>query len=253
MRVRSAGPQESSPWFRSAFGELYPLLYPHRSDKAANYEIGRLVDFLGLRDSDRKVLDLACGNGRHMAALQESGLRVYGLDLSLALLEQATGRSGPGGRLVRGDMRYIPFREGFDLVVNLFTSFGYFSDDRENEKVLREMARVLEPGGRLVIDHINTAALQRTLVREDSRFGNGFHMLQRRRIEDRRVKKDITITWDNGEITTLCEDVRLYTDVEMRGLLMSSGFAEVRFFGSTRGEAFNDDSERMIVIAEKPY
>lgn len=100
-----------------------------------------------------RVLDVPCGFGRHARLLARRGIMVVGVDLSRAMLAEAR-RSGPEAGLcfVRADMRRLAYRGEFDAVLNLYTSFGYFSP-RENRDVLRRMARALKPGGRILIDH----------------------------------------------------------------------------------------------------
>jgi ubiquinone/menaquinone biosynthesis C-methylase UbiE len=243
-------PQErSSDWFKSAFGELYPVLYPHRDDESAAREVCNLIRQLQLARGGAQVLDLCCGNGRHAASLAEMGFDVYGLDLSPELLARAAARCALCGRLVRGDLRQLPFGARFDLVVNLFTSFGYFSADKDNTRALREMARVLRPGGQLVIDHINSASIARTLVPEDTRRAGDHRITQRRRIAKHRVRKEIRIEWDDGRTARIHEDVRLYTPEEMRQLLNTCGLTDVRFYGSFDGAALTPQAERMIVRA----
>jgi len=237
-------------WYHDAFGDLYPLLYAHRDDSAAAAEAGAFVRRLGLDGPGSRVLDLACGAGRHCEALSGLGARVYGLDLSAHLLRLAARRACIAGRLARGDMRGLPFRRAFDLVVSLFTSFGYFADDRMNERVLTEIARVLVPGGSLLLDHVNRPALERALVTEDERAGEGFRLRQRRSLSAARVRKEIEITWDDGRTRRLVEDVRLYMPDELRALLAARGFEEIRFYGSFDGRALDERAERMIVVAK---
>lgn len=107
---------------------------------------------------DARILDLPCGYGRHAALLARRGFRVVGVDLSPAMLAEARRRftEGPRLRFRRGDMRRIAFREEFDAVINLYTSFGYFTP-AQNVTALRRMARALRPGGRLLVDHRDPA------------------------------------------------------------------------------------------------
>ncbi len=251
-RLSSSGLEKPlmSDWYRTAFGELYPLLYPHRDDPSAAREVGRLIEVLGMTRSGARALDLGCGNGRHAEALSELGLAVSGLDLSPELLGAARQRPPLTGNLIRGDMRRLPFCPVFDLVLSLFTSFGYFADD-ENLRTLGEMSRVLKPGGRLVIDHINRPAVERNLVPSDTREAPGCRIHQKREIVGERVRKEIVIAWHDGRSTELSEDVRLYSPDQMRDLLSSTGLREVTLFGSFGGAELTVASDRMIAVATR--
>jgi len=243
--------QRSSEWFVTAFGELYPLLYAHRDDDAASRETLGLLAHLGLGGRDMRILDLCCGAGRHAAALAAWGGRVVGLDLSAALLGHAARRPGLTGRLVRGDMRRLPFGCAFDLVLNLFTSFGYFAGDAENEQALREMARVLAPGGTLVVDHLHRERAQRDLVVEDTRAEHGLVIRQRREIHGQRICKEITVRRQDGREERFVEDVRLYRPEEMAAMMAAARLGAVRLRGSLAGAPFGPEAPRMVVIAQK--
>jgi SAM-dependent methyltransferase len=249
--ARAAEPAggSSADWFRHAFGDLYPLLYPHRDDAAAAREVEQLAGWLGLRDRKLRVADLGCGAARHTTALRQLDVCAVGLDLSCELLARARERAD-GCPLVRGDLRHLPFRPVFDVALSLFTSFGYF-DDAGNEAALREMARVVIPGGRLLVDHIHVPALRRTLVPEDTRRGPGCRITQRREIRGSRVRKSIVVQWDAGERIQLCEDVRLYLPEELARWLERAGLGEVSFHGSYAGDALTDASPRMIAVARR--
>ena len=243
--------QDPTDWFVTAFGELYPLLYAHRDDQAAARELAGLAALLGRPLAGARALDLGCGVGRHAEALAAAGTRLTGIDLSAPLLARAARRSALAGRLVRGDMRSLPFGPVFDLVLNLFTSFGYFSGDEENEQVVREMARVLVTGGVLVIDHIHRERLLRDLVPEDVREEGGLVIRQCREIRGQRIRKEIAVCWPDGRERRFVEDVRLYRPEEMAALLAAAGLAAPRFYGSLAGAPFGPDAPRMVVIAAK--
>ncbi|MCK5405858.1 MAG: class I SAM-dependent methyltransferase, partial [Candidatus Krumholzibacteria bacterium] len=132
-------------WYEIAFDRIYPVLYRHRDDDEAEMVLDAFGDLIAGRDP---VLDLACGNGRYMVSADKRDLRTWGVDLSEFLLGEATNRNGLSGRLVCADMRRLPFGGGvFGVVLNMFTSFGYFVADMDNLLVLREVSRVLRTGG----------------------------------------------------------------------------------------------------------
>jgi SAM-dependent methyltransferase len=241
-----------SDWYKSAFGDLYPIIYAHRDDEAAAAEVAALIQWFDLEGSAALTLDLCCGDGRHGTQLSELGLSLIGIDLSPQLLERATMRPALRSRLVRGDMRQLPFGAAFDLVLNLFTSFGYFIDESENRQALFEMGRVLAPGGRLVIDHINRDWVEKTFVAEDQRREQDYVIRQRRTIEGDRVRKAITVTWQGGREIRMNEDVRMYRPEEIQGLLTASGLTQIQIAGDYHGAPLGEQSKRLIVTAVKP-
>ncbi|MHC4944296.1 MAG: class I SAM-dependent methyltransferase [Planctomycetota bacterium] len=238
-------------WFKTAFGRLYPILYAHRDDGTAAQEAESLARVLDLNGGKARILDVCCGSGRHAEALAGMGFEVVGSDLSPFLLDRALVRQPLSGRLARADIRNLPFHASFDVVVNLFTSFGYFLDDAENDRSFAEMVRVLAPGGRLVLDHINRSFLEKGLIKKDSSFVNGYKIRQRRRIEGNRIVKDIEVDLDDGEHVHLRESVRLYDPEEMEALFDKHGLLDVRFHGSFEGGAFTPESLRMIIVGTK--
>src|SRR5690349_8863088 len=179
-------------WFEQWFGEEYHALYPHRDAEDARRAVALVQRVAPWRPGDR-VLDLACGNGRHAAGVERAGARVIGLDLSAAMLHRARGRTP--ARLSRGDLRALPFRRArFALAVNLFTSFGYFRDDNEHGNVLGQVAEVLVPGGHLVLDYLNAEQVRKSLQpgSEEYRSGPPAVRIRRRYSENGRyVVKEI--------------------------------------------------------------
>lgn len=240
-------------WFRAAFDRLYPLIYRHRDAASARREIGDLLGVLrelGL-PADAAALDIACGAGRHLAAMREAGLAAVGVDLSAALLNKARHEAPLAGRLVRGDIRRLPFTAAFDLATNLFTSFGYFDTDEANAAAMRQMVGVLKPGGLIVVDHANRHRTEATLVPYDAQRVDELRVESRRAIEGDRVVKRMTISDATGRTERITESVRLYRPDEMAALLARAGAEVVRAMGSFDGRPFDAESERMIVVGRR--
>jgi len=238
------------PWYRRAFESLYPLLYQHRDDASAAREVAGLRSMLELGPPAR-VLDVACGGGRHMAAFAAAGFHAFGMDLSMTLLCDAVADRGLAGRLVSADMRAVPFGQRFDLTVNLFTSFGYFDDESENRAALRSMAATVRPGGWFVMDHMNRRRVERDGLGDDERRVEGLRVVSRRWIEGEHVVKRMTIVDGTGRTTEITERVRLYTPDQMRAMFDAAGLSVARTVGSFDGEPLADDSPRMITIGVK--
>ncbi|MSR07856.1 MAG: class I SAM-dependent methyltransferase [Gemmatimonadetes bacterium] len=236
-------------WFQRWFGEEYLRLYPHRNDEDARQAVDLLAAHVPL--AKRRVLDLACGPGRHSATLAGRGASVVGYDLSRVLLRRARDLRVPGTRFVRGDIRTLPFRSGaFDVTVNLFTSFGYFDDDAEHSQVLREAARTLAPGGFFVLDYFHAASVRRSLVpREEQQVGLERVVIERRISEDNRfVIKDLRLL---NEGRAFEERVRLFGPLDLERLLGDAGFRIHHAFGAYDGRALDDNAPRAIFIAQR--
>ena len=237
-----------SEWFERWFGEEYLDAYSHRDDDDAE-RLVRLLGERGIGVAGQRVLDLACGAGRHAAALRQRGADVVGMDLSMPLLRRACGRCCCG--LVRGDMRRLPFAErSFDAVLNLFTSFGYFSDDDEHATVVIEVGRVLRPGGRFVLDFLNAPAVRAGLVLRDERRRGERTIVQERRLspDGRFVVKSIRV---GGEERPFVERVRLLERAEIEGMLAAAGISAEAALGDYDGAAHDAASPRLILMGRR--
>jgi SAM-dependent methyltransferase len=235
-------------WFERWFGEEYIALYPHRNAAEAEHAVELIERTIGDAPVSR-VLDLACGAGRHSRVLARRWWTA-GLDLSEFLLHLAK-REGVDAALVRSDMRVLPFRESaFGLVVNLFTSFGYFEDDSSHMQVVREVARVTQKRGTFVLDFLNTAQIRRTLVPYDERNIGGKIVELRREIsdDDRFVIKRICIRGSGAEFT---ERVRLFETADLSGMMGAAGFDVVALYGNYDATPLTPDSPRVILFGRK--
>lgn len=244
---------DGGEWFRRAFDRLYPLIYRHRDHASAAAEVADLLAVLrplGLPDKPL-TLDIACGGGRHLAAMRQAGLQAFGIDLSETLLERAVSESDLVGCVARADVRQLPFADCFDLATNLFTSFGYFDTDEANLDALRQMVGVLRPGGWLVVDHANRARLETTLVPHDVQELDDLRVESRRTIERDRVMKWMTITMGDRPPERIIESVRVFTPDELAAMFEAAGASVVTTIGSFAGERFTAKSERMIVIGKR--
>lgn len=248
-----------SPWYVEAFRSDYRDVYAHRNLAAAREEVRWLAREV-LADVRGRVLDDCCGFGRHGVALAEHGLDVFGIDLSRDLLASAPELDGAAGtivgRLAQADMRALPFPDAtFEAVVNLFTSFGYLGEDGD-ARALSEMARVLRPGGTLVMDLMNPAVIRAGLRPESREERDGVVLEARRSLEDdgRRVVKRVDLTLATGERRSWREDVRMYEPDEIDGWLAARGLATVRRAGDFSGVAYDPETaSRQIVVARRDF
>ena len=251
-------------WYRKAFGDSYLKIYSHRNEEEA-VEALHLIESVYQpllaqpRTESLRILDLACGQGRYSRLLANLDHSVAGLDLSEELLASARSRLEKepvraGGNLwfVRADKRLIPFCGSFDLVINMFTSFGYFHEDEENRKVLLSVACALRPGGRFLIDYLNRDRVIENLVEQDVHTQGELTVTQSRRIspDGLRVEKNIRMEGPRGS-DSWSESVRLYSTREMEEMLTCSGLEVEKLIGSYRGEPFAHDSARLILTGSK--
>lgn len=250
------------PWYVHAFGPLYLTVYGHRDDAEARRNAPRIARLLALRPHAR-ILDLACGEGRYTRAFASMGHRVTGLDLSSDLLEEARQRSPglPGApTYLRADMREIPFFEQFDAVVSLFTSFGYFDERADDERVLEGIARALVPGGRLLLDLPNPEQVRSALVPANEEVREPWHLRYERRMDETTpagpyVRKRIVVTdRRTGHVAgDIQERVRLYGPDEIDRLLGLAGLEpEGARLGDVDGTLLSPTSPRFVRVARRP-
>ena len=249
----------ASDWYKTAFRFDYLRVYPHRNDEEARLQVDFLLERLD-NAPPCDVLDLGCGDGRHSLELARRGYRVTGLDLSEDLLDRARSRTVDEGldvTFIQSDMRDAPGVSAFDLVVNFFTSFGYFSEDRENARVLDAIARSLRSGGRFLMDYLNRAYVISTLVPEDRRNVEGMEVEQRRWITGDpseagghvRINKHVRIR-EGGVERNYDESVRMYTLEELDAMMDLAGLKVAQTFGDFDGRPVSDDAPRNILIGE---
>ena len=235
-------------WFES---EHYLNLYSHRDRGEALGFISFLRQELNLPPGAR-ILDLGCGPGRHSVTFASEGFDVTGFDLSNRLLTTARSEMVSEGvklSLVRGDIRSLPFKRGFDLVLSIFTSWGYFHDDEENFSALTGAFSLRKSGGHFVLDVLNPEYLKSHLVSSGTFERNGVVYDILREISGNRVVKSIRFE-SNNERQYFQESVRMYEPSEIISVLESAGATKISLFGDYSGSKFNEiSSQRLICIA----
>jgi SAM-dependent methyltransferase len=256
----ASGSGTSRPWFAEWFNHpFYLQVYSHRNQEEAAQCIRTILSFTGLslkEPASVSVLDIACGAGRHAIELAKQGYCVTGNDLSPFLLEEArkeSSRCDVNLHLTCRDMRNIDSISLFDLVVQLFTSFGYFDSDQDDLLVLQQVYNALKTGGWYVLDLINPGHLEKNIVTESERKAGDLFVHEKRVLEERKITKTITISSSDRETINFTESVRLYSKDEILRLLGKSGFSVAGIVGNYSGETFNpEESPRMMIFSRKP-
>ncbi len=230
-------------WYETAFHDEYLSLYFRRDDESAQAEAEFASKAMGLGESSL-LLDVACGAGRHARAFAGMGHRVVGVDLSAQLLARATGVTR-----VRGDMRALPFAGGFDAATCFFTSFGYFDHD-DNRRALESMVATLRPRGVFLLDFLNATEVMAKLRPQSTVERDGKTFDIRRRIENGRVLKEVTVR-ENGRERRYTESVRLYLHIDLVMLLKRAGLHVAAAYGDFDGSDYTTCSPRCILVASK--
>lgn len=251
-------PKRAQPieWWKSYFDAQYLLEYePLFSLERDRAEVARLLDILGLPSGSR-VLDVPCGQGRHAHLLAEAGFDVTGFDYSPQLLGKARARgTGPRLRYRRGDMRRLPaqWRGGFDAVLNLFTSFGFFTSPQDDRAVIREFARVLVPGGVLVWHGANRdGVMARFLGRDWWTTRNRTLIAQERTFDSLSGQLTVESVWRGRRGMGSREHrIRLYSPTHLAELCADAGLIVEQAFEGFSDKPLARTSGEMMLVARK--
>lgn len=239
-------------WFKTWFNSpYYHILYKNRDFQEAQNFIKLLVAELNLMKND-KVIDLACGKGRHSVFLNQLGFEVLGLDLSAQSIQHNQQFTNDKLQFKVHDMRApIIGVDQVNAVLNLFTSFGYFSDEKDDERVFRSVYNILKEEGCFVLDFLNERYVKNTLIPKENQTIDGITFHLTREIRDNHVVKDILFT-DGGEDFHFYEKVKLHTKESIEDLAKEIGFERVALFGGYKLEPFNlENSSRCISVFRK--
>jgi 2-polyprenyl-3-methyl-5-hydroxy-6-metoxy-1,4-benzoquinol methylase len=225
-------------------------------DERTLAQVEFVIEKLGLAEGAR-VLDLACGHGRIALELARRGYRVTGLDLSsrsLQLARAAAAEQGLAIDWVEADMRNLPSGREFDAVVSVFTAFGYFADERENQRVLNAVAAALVPGGAFLIDVINLLALAGGYRERWWGERDGVLQIDENEFDflEGRNRARWTFVHPDGSRTELVHSVRTYTPHELAVMLEAAGLAVEAAWGGWDGAELSFKSRRLIFLARKP-
>ncbi|MDB5272009.1 MAG: SAM-dependent methyltransferase [Chitinophagaceae bacterium] len=242
---------ENKEWFGEWFDTVYyHILYSHRDHQEAEVFLDNLTAFLQMKAGD-KVLDLPCGKGRHSSYLNKKGFEVEGADLSVNSIQEAQQIKQAGLTFRVHDMRDPYPKTYFDYVFNLFTSFGYFDTDSENEEAFATLVGALAPGGTLVIDFMNTHKIIRNLLATEVKQIQGITFTLKKYVRNGFITKEIAFE-DKGQQYLFKESVKELYPEDFGSYLSRFGLrcdAEFGDYTLSSYDAFMSD--RYIVVATK--
>lgn len=238
-------------WYESWFDSTYyHLLYQHRDETEAENFLSHLLNRIHLPIPSR-VLDLACGKGRHSRFLHQCGHEVTGVDLSPENIRFCRQFEQERLRFFEHDMRKVVAVNYYDAIFNLFTSFGYFSRQAENERVIRSAASALQQGGYFILDFFNATYIVSHLnpQQEEERTGVQFRITKQ--VADGKIIKQINIT-DGGTSSVFREEVRLIYPDEFLLWFARAGLTVLNTCGDYQLNPYQpDSSQRLIFITRK--
>ncbi|MDP9104338.1 MAG: class I SAM-dependent methyltransferase [Candidatus Eremiobacteraeota bacterium] len=246
-------------WWVNGFEGAYLALYDSVLTPASSEaQVATIMSTFDLRPPAR-VLDAACGQGRHAIAFARRGFTVVGVDFSSRLLQVADERAraaGHGVRFVQADMRELEFEEEFDLVVNLYTAFGFFEDESDHERAVRAFVRALRPGGRLVLETINRDGQLRILPPiGGSELPNGTVVLERHQFDPYlgRLLTERVLRCAGHEPQQHDTSLRLFAPEELVRLFKAACLRDVSLYDGFFPETHDYSQDAGLLGSLRPY
>jgi SAM-dependent methyltransferase len=240
---------------QDAFWELFgPVLFSQQRQLSALAEVDKIEKLLEIEEKAR-ILDLCCGNGRHSLELSQRGFDVIGIDRTAAYIEKARAEAekrGLDAEFLIGDMRAYSAAKSFDIVLNLFGSFGYFEDPEDDRRVVENAYASLRPGGRFLIETQGKEILARDFRERDWGEEGDLLILSEKKVTQNWGR--IETRWIVIRGTERIEhrvSVRSYSAVELSSLLAACGFPVVQVFGSLDGTEYDQAAQRLVVVGCK--
>jgi len=243
-------------WFTKAdfWSLFYEWMFPAESFEQATHQVDDIMKLSGVTTG--AVLDLCCGPGRHSVPLRKLGFDITGVDLQRFLLGKARDYATQENvtiEFIEEDMRIFKRSESFDLIISMFSSFGYFSNPKEDFRVLENAYYSLRNGGQLLLDlrgkEVHALGYAETLSYE---MPNGDLIFQRTRTNDDWTSSISTWVYVQGvHAHTYQITYNLYSAVELRELLKNAGFRNVQIYGDLKGIPYNHNAKRLVIVAEK--
>jgi SAM-dependent methyltransferase len=248
--------KELKSWYEDDgfWQKVSPILFGEKCWKSTVPQIDEVTRLLNLKPP-MTILDLCCGLGRHSLELARRGFEATGVDRTAIYLEKARAQAAADGlkiEFVQDDMRKFCRTDAFDVVLNFYTSFGYFENPAEDRRVIVNMEKSLKKGGRLVMEMMGKEILARIFRERDWREEEGVIWL-----EERKVSKDWTwidsrwIMLEGSKRNEFRVSHRLYSAAELAALLKDCGFRSVDIYGNLAGAPYDHTAERLVVVAHK--
>jgi len=240
----------NKPWYKEWFNSpYYHLLYRHRDNEEAKIFLNNLQKALHFLPTYH-ILDLACGRGRHSIYLNSLGFEVTGVDLSEANIRYASQFQNNRLHFAIHDMKEVYKPQAFDVVLNLFTSFGYFRNDEENQQVISSVCTMLKPGGIFVLDYLNVSPIQLDERIKEIEMDDMVFRIRKFAENDRIIKEIEVIDGKNRHF--YYEKVKYYTAETLCKMIEKESMKILHMYGNYQLSTFDPSvSERVIIVSAK--
>ena len=237
-------------WFKNWFdSKYYHILYKNRDEQEAVFFLNKIINHIKLKKG--KVLDVACGKGRHAKYLNKIGLNVVGIDLSKNSINFAKKYENEKLKFYVHDMRNVFKENEYNLITNLFTSFGYFEDHKDEQKAINSMAKNLKKEGMLLIDFMNVKKVINLLIPSEKKIIDDINFDIKKSFNENYIIKDIEII-DKEINLKFQEKVRTLTLIDFNKMLEKANLKIIDLFGDYKLSDFNAlHSDRLIILAMK--
>jgi len=234
-------------WFNTSY---YHLLYKDRNTDEAEFFLKNLLTYL-TPNKQTKFLDVACGKGRHAIFINKMGYHIEGIDLSKDSIQYANQFANDSLNFNIHDMRSCYKNNEFDIVMNVFTSFGYFDDPIDNLKAIQSMSDNLKNGGKIVLDFMNAKKVINELVTREQKSVEHINFNIERSVKNGYIIKDIRFS-DKQKEFHFQEKVEALTLSDFKDLFEKSGLNIINLWGDYSLNDFNAlQSQRLIILAQK--
>ena len=243
-------------WYEldSFWDELSDKLFTEDHWIRAEDEVNGVINLLGIQQGS-KILDLCCGPGRHSIEFAKKGYSVTGVDRTSTYIkkaqEQATSSSVKIDFIIE-DMRKFRKSNEFDVVLNLYTSFGYFANPDDDKLVLNNIFSSLKNDGKLLIEMMGKEILARIFLERNWYKKGEVIYLEEKKIEDGwGMISNKWILIDDNNTKEYSFRHRIYSGVELSMLLRDIGFKSVKLYGDLKGSPFDNTATRLVALASK--
>jgi SAM-dependent methyltransferase len=242
---------DSSDWFESWFDSpYYHILYKDRDYREAENFLDNLIGYIK-PSGDARILDAACGRGRHSVYLNRKGFDVTGFDLSAESIRYDQQFENENLRFYLHDMREVFRSNYYDIVLSLFSSFGYFDKERDNLRCIIANSIALKSNGCFVFDYINAHRIKQMKPARHEKVIDGIKFMIYKHIDGNFIRKDISFT-DKGKEFNFREQLALLEKDQLEKYFTEAGLVVTGCFGNYKLDPFDKENcERLILIGQK--